>query len=249
MSDQTLSTVADDLRDLLEAAPPAIALSFEDTTTADEIERCFAAGLDVAELRIDRYASFETSHVLAHVERFAGRPTIATIRDEREGGKWRGTDEQRLDLFRHVLPKVAAVDVELSSEAIRADVVESARALNKVVIVSNHNFDSTPTVDQLLEMATEAKRIGADFVKLSAMTHSPGDVRALAEFTLANADLGLIVIAMGDFGSVSRVFFPALGSRLTYAYRAHPVAGQLDYEDTFSLLRKFYPDFSSRKAS
>lgn len=91
------------------------------------------------------------------------------------------------------------------------------------------------------------KAQGADFVKLSVMATSTDDLRALARFTLENADQGLIVIAMGAHGSPYRVFFPALGSRLTYAFMSHPVSAQLPFDLTFEELRRFYPEFNQRK--
>ena len=236
------------LMDLMADAVPAIAVSFADGTTDVDIEAAVSDGLDVAELRIDRYESFDPQHVLAEVRRFAALPTIGTIRTRAEGGEWDGSDEDRLALFRQLLPHVDGIDVELSSEAIRDQVISEAHRLGKVAIVSNHNFDLTPSTRDLESMTADAKALGADFVKLSAMAHSQEDVQRLAEFTLANANQGLIVIAMGAHGSVSRVFFPALGSRLTYAYASRwPVSGQLNFGDTFAMLRRFYPEFNERK--
>ncbi|HEY5595278.1 MAG TPA: type I 3-dehydroquinate dehydratase, partial [Nitrospiria bacterium] len=62
---------------------------------------------------------------------------------------------------------------------------------------------------------------------------------------IANATKDIIVIAMGVEGALSRVFFPALGSLLTYAYLGQPTApGQLGYKELFELLKKFYPKFN-----
>src|SRR5262249_29954853 len=160
---------------------------------------------------------------------FAACPTIATIRSAAEGGAWDAPDRARLELFQHVMPYVDAVDVELSSEAIVADVVDAARPAGAVVIVSHPDFVGTPPDAELDAIVGCARDAGADYVKVAAMATSSDDVRRLAAFTVRHAASGLIVIAMGDLGSVSRVFFPALGSRLTYAHRGeHPVAGQLD---------------------
>ena len=200
------------------------------------------------ELRIDRYTSTDREHVLAQVRRFATVATIATIRTADEGGEWAGSDEERLSLFEAVIPHVDGIDIELASIDILAAVVQAAKSHDKVVIISNHNFEATPPMERLVEMAQRAKELGADFVKLSAMANSHEDLRTLAAFTIQNVELGLIVIAMGGHGVASRIFFPALGSRLTYAYsQAWPVSGQLTYEETFEELRLFYPDFNEKK--
>lgn len=236
------------LANLLASDRPAIAVSFADQISSEDLDRARSEGLDVAELRIDRYSSWEIGHVVDTVKRFGQFPTIATIRTATEGGQWDGTDRDRLALFRAVLPHVDGVDVELSSRTIVHAVVEEARAQGKVVIISNHNFDETPSSEELNDMATSAKALGADVVKLSAFAHSPEDIQRLAAFTIDQAELGLIVIGMGAHGSVSRVFFPALGSKLTYAHHGNwVVSGQLDFEETFQELRRFYPTFNEAK--
>lgn len=246
-----MATRVNELRWLLDAEAPAIAVSFSDDVTAENIGRAKTEGLDVAELRIDRYGSWATAHVVDQVQRFGGVPTIATVRAENEGGDWKGTDVDRAALYRAVLPHVSGIDIELASVESSpelAAIVDEARQLDKVVIISNHNFDHTPTLAELEDMATRAKGHGADVVKLSAMTHSHADARTLVGFTLRNAELGLIVIAMGAHGSMSRVFFPALGSKLTYAHAGRwVVSGQLAFDETFYMLRRFYPEFNDKK--
>ena len=227
---------------------PAIAVSFADGSTREDVDRATADGLDVAELRIDRYDSYDLDHVVETVRGFEQFPTIATIRTKDEGGDWTGSDADRLELFRAVLPYVHGVDVELSSVGILSTVIEEAHSQGKVVVLSSHNFDATPATADLVRTATDSKRLGADYVKLAAFVRSPEDLRTLASFTLEHAHLGLIVIGMGGHGSASRVFFPALGSKLTYAHIGRwVVSGQLDYRQTFEALRSFYPEFDQRK--
>lgn len=236
------------LSELLHSPIPAIAVSFADEVTDRDLTAARAEGLDVAELRIDRYASTDPDHVRSQAKRYADFATIATIRTDDEGGQWDGSDDDRLALFRAVLPEVHGIDIELNSMSILPQVVEAAKELGKIVIISNHNFEITPSIGTFEEMAHRAKDLGADFVKLSAMANSPEDLRTLAAFTVANADLGLIIVAMGEHGTASRVFFPALGSRLTYAYaNAWPVSGQLTYQHTFDELRLYYPEFNQKK--
>jgi len=236
------------LRDLLIGDIPLIAVSFPDGCDADDIRRLCAQGLDVAELRIDRFSRADHGHVVAEARRFAAVPTLATIRSTAEGGDWSGTDEERLALFEAVLPEGHGIDIELSSTQILPRMVAAARRADKVVIVSHHDFEATPTPASLVTLAGEAKALGADYVKLSVTATSPADVVALADFTLRHAALGLIVIAMGDHGTLSRIFFPALGSRLTYAWAVPPVVtGQLSFHDTFSMLSRFYPAFAKEK--
>lgn len=236
------------LAELLSSDVPLIAVSFSDRVDGQDIAHARTDGLDVAELRIDRFSSFARDHVLNQVRKFASFPTIATIRLKEEGGEWAGSHQERLRLFEAVLPEVDGIDIELSSSEILPDLILAASELRKVVIVSHHNFTSTPSAGALEDMAHRAKELGADYVKISTMAKSLQDLRVLATFTMDNAALGLIVIAMGGHGAASRIFFPALGSRLTYAFAGNaPVSGQLPFSETFEMLRTFFPAFNEKK--
>lgn len=246
------SGVASTLRERWAGAVPSVAVAFSDATTDEALSAFAAQGLDVAEIRIDQFSSVAVDHVVDHVHRFvAVRPrtaTLATIRSQGEGGAWGGSDRDRLALFERVLPLVDAVDVEWSSTAICAPVVAAARAQDKLAVVSRHDFDRTPSVEELEATAGAAREVGADYVKVAAWATSPGDLRTLAAFTVAQAETGVIVVAMGDHGPASRVLLPLIGSALTYASASQSQAmapGQMSFQETFALLRRFSPGYAA----
>ena len=194
-------------------------------------------GMDVAELRIDLFSSCDKNHVLSEIKKFKGIPVIATIRSKKEGGSWRGSERERLLLFKAVLPHVKKVDIELSSKTILKEVVAEARRLRKTVIVSYHNFQKTPSSAFLGTILKKAKAAGADIVKIAAMARSKKDMRLLAEFTSSHAKEGLITLSMGKEGALSRILFPSLGSLLTFAHIGRSTApGQMDLKTTKRLL-------------
>lgn len=236
------------LKQLLGTEVPLIAVGFADKTESRVIGAAMQSGLDVAELRIDLFTSFESTYVVSEVKRFSPLPTVATIRVRDEGGKWPSSEKARLSLFRTIIKYVDGVDIELAADEILSDVIRLAKAEKKLTFVSYHNFESTPGLVELEAIARRAKQVGADYIKIATTANGPKDLRTLAAFTIANAELGLVTIAMGSKGLTSRLFFPALGSRLTYAYIGQQSApGQLRFEDTFELMRKFYPEFNQRK--
>lgn len=227
---------------------PRIAVGFIDETPNHLIEEARNFNIDVAELRIDQYASFDEEYVLEEVIKFKDFPTIATIRLHSEGGGWNLSEIKRLALFNKIISKVSAVDIELSAEEILSDVIRVAHANQKLIFLSYHNFDRTPTLNELNTITDKAKSLGADVVKIATLAIKREDIQTLANFTIANAEKNLVTIAMGPLGVLSRIFFPALGSLLTYAFLGQPTApGQLDYNETFELLRKFYPGFNEEK--
>ncbi|HTJ37371.1 MAG TPA: type I 3-dehydroquinate dehydratase [Dactylosporangium sp.] len=238
------------LRERLAGDVPLVAVSFGDDDAAGDAARARDLGVDLAELRIDWHRSTEPGDVLRAVEPFraAGLPTLATIRSKAEGGHWPGDDAARLRLFEAVLPHVDAVDVELSSAEILPGVIAAARAADRPVIVSYHDFDATPPEPALRATVEAALAAGADLVKISTMAHGARDLRVLAGL-LVRYD-SMIVIGMGAEGAGSRVFFPLLGSRVTYsAIGGRPAPGQLPFADTVRLLSQFSPAYAASRAA
>jgi 3-dehydroquinate dehydratase-1 len=224
---------------LVLGARPRIAVPFTDQATRADVAAAVAAGCDVAELRVDLFSAFATEHVLAQLPTFAGVPTIATIRHGDEGGGWRGSEAERLALYRALLPSVGAIDVEIASEIGRA-ALAAARDAGRLAIGSFHDFAKTPAPDALAEVVARGRALGADVVKIAATVADAADLRALARLLLEPDEIGLIVIGMGPRGAASRVLFPLLGSLVTYATTGTRTApGQLPLAELIDLLRRF----------
>ena len=215
-----------------------VAVSLKDKTSPTILREIRKAGVDVCELRIDRFASSSPRYVLKEMAKFKKLPVLATIRSKKEGGKWRGSESKRLELYRAVIPKAKIVDIELSSRSILKGVVRAAKKHKKPVIVSYHNFKGTPTPQKLNQILRAAKVSGAVIVKIAAMARGHKDVQTLLDFTKKNAKKKIITIAMGEKGAISRILFPRFGSLMTYASLdgKSMAPGQLDYKTTLKLL-------------
>ncbi len=220
---------------------PLIAVPFTDKVSATDIRTAKKTGMDIAELRVDLFSSCEKKHVLAVFRRFKGIPVIATIRSQKEGGAWAGSEKERLELFKAVMPLAKKADIELSSAVILKPVIAEAHRLKKTVIVSYHNFQKTPSKPALEAVLKKARAAGADIVKIAAMAKSRKDMRRLAEFTYIHAKGGLITLSMGKEGALSRIIFPSLGSILTFAHTGRSTApGQWDLATTAYFFKKIY---------
>lgn len=210
---------------------------------ADDVRRY----ADLAELRIDQFARHDPAYVVA-VCRDAGAlgmPLIATIRSAEEGGATHLDEGRRLALFEAVLPTVAAVDIELRAP-IRAPVVELAHRAGKRAIVSYHDFTATPIDADLGAILDAAALGGADVVKIAA--HAPDTAAAdrLLALLRERRARPLIVIGMGPHGVASRVFFPLLGSLITYGSVGTITApGQLPLAELHAELRRYSPEFAT----
>ncbi len=197
------------------------------------IRRAVTAGARGVELRADTLKGLKLTGMVKAAQRLRGLkvlkniPIILTIRSRKEGGEHDFSEIERAELFNALTPFANIVDIELSSTAILGRVVETARADGAQVIISYHNFTSTPTKARLYEIITKARAKGADVVKIATTARGPKDLKVLAGLLLENRDL--IVIGMGDYGAGSRVFFPMLGSMTTYGSITEKSApGQMD---------------------
>ena len=220
---------------------PRVVAAVSDGVPRRDAEMLLEAGVDILELRIDTFSRSDKDHVIAECARLSGLPLLATIRSAAEGGGWKGDETERLALLHTVLPHVGAIDVELSSDAILAGAVHAAGAAGVTTIGSHHNFAETPADDVLDAAVQTGDKAGVDIVKVAARCNTAQDLQRLAAFALRHAGRPMVVIGMGPAGMLSRIFFPALGSLLTYTFLGAPSApGQLNYEDTVKYLRIFY---------
>lgn len=202
-----------------------------------------AEGADLVELRADLFADPRPETLPGQLDRLraAGRPVILTVRAAAEGGRPLA-EERRGALYRAGLPHADAIDVEIASATLLAELVPAARAAGRTVILSAHAFDRSPPEAELLALVGRAEAAGADVVKLVTQPGSAEELRTLVAVTLAARARGIVTLAMGVWGPLSRFVLPLAGSLLTYASVGAPTApGQLPVGELAALLARFYP--------
>jgi len=114
-----------------------------------------------------------------------------------------------------------ALDVErYHDETAVKQTVVAAHTKKIVIVMSNHDFQATPSVAEIVKRLTGMAELGADVPKIAVMPQSVDDVLALltatnqARQTLTQP---LITMSMGDLGKVSRVAGEVFGSCLSFA--------------------------------
>jgi 3-dehydroquinate dehydratase-1 len=177
---------------------------------------------DIVELRVDGYPEYEKWAKAGERIEAAGRPVIMTLRISDEGGKWAGTDTERIAYFEKAIGTVSCVDVELRS-GIATEICKRARVAGKWSIVSYHNFKETPPVPELKRIVEEAREIGS-IVKIAAKVNSLDDTETLRCILQGRWDVPLCIIGMGPLGKETRLRFPLEGSCFTYGYLDVPGA-------------------------
>lgn len=195
---------------------------------------------DIMEARLDQFDTSASSLWLRYCQAVeaAGTPVLATIRLPNDGGKWNENEASRRPLFESALAHLSAIDVETDS-ALRGDLCELAGSLGKSLVVSYHNFEGTPPVEELCAMVDSVLECPVAIPKLATMVNTQNDVDILKQVLSTYASSRPIcVLGMGDeWGTRTRTSFPGLGSKLTYGYLDRPIApGQLSSAQLISVL-------------
>jgi 3-dehydroquinate dehydratase/shikimate dehydrogenase len=95
-------------------------------------------------------------------------PWIATLRRHTDGGRWKGTEEERMMVLRQAI--VSGFDwVDLETDL--ADEIKRFRDVKR--IVSYHNFVETP--DELEGIYERMTQQDADVLKIVTMAQHPKD--------------------------------------------------------------------------
>jgi 3-dehydroquinate dehydratase I len=192
---------------------------------------------DIVEIRLDLIGS-GTPHWVEYAQAIEARglPVIITIRLAEEGGQWEQADEARIPLFETALRQLAAVDIELRSPVLQ-QVSTLAGGHQRALIVSHHDFQKTPPVDELKKVMAKAANFGT-VIKVATLTKTEEDVAVLRSLFEENCPAPLCVLGMGPLGPRTRIEFPKLGSCLTYGYLDAPVApGQVSAHELMRQLR------------
>ena len=198
-----------------------------------------ASQADVLEIRLDCL----TVPAISPFVNALSRPLLFTNRPQWEGGQFAGEEETRMGaLLEAVAENSGYVDLELlapdeSHRKMRMALQESETKL----ILSWHNFQDTPTREELVGRLALMQDRGADIGKIVTTAHSHGDVlRVLALQEVAQQlDFPLIAFCMGRPGVISRVATCDLGGYMTYCAVSADEAtapGQL----SVSALREIY---------
>lgn len=171
-------------------------------------------------------------------------PLLFTFRTGKEGGERMiaKEDYELLNLFAAAGGLADLVDIELLTVGGSLPSLMQALHTDGVkVILSSHNFQETPSREELLRLMNEMRERGADAAKVAVMPQSEEDVLTLlaatAEMRRQHPDIPLITMAMGKLGAVSRVAGETFGSAVTFGAAGKASApGQPNAEKLAQLL-------------
>lgn len=204
---------------------------------------------DVLEWRVDFFEAIgDTAAVIATaraIKQAAGNiPVLFTRRSTIEGGEIIALNEaQVIVMYTAVCESncIDLIDYEMANDAANIAQVRTVAKANDVkLVLSYHNFSSTPNLETLATKFLTAEQMGADVAKVAVMPSNLDDVLTLltaSHEASKNLRIPLISLSMGPYGALTRLFGWVFGSSLTFAVGAASSApGQVPIEDLNTVL-------------
>lgn len=193
-------------------------------------EDCIEKGADVLEFRIDALDNPNFKDIQEIIEEI-NFPMIATNRISSEGGSFKGTEEERIDILLKCAPLVDYVDIELQSDD---KYIKQIHDTGVTTIVSYHDFHKTPEINEIMYIVEKEHKLG-DIAKVAFMPNDLDDTLKILAI-LSHCE-NTIAISMSDLGSYTRVMASKFDSPITFTAGTDVTApGQIDIETMKSLL-------------
>ena len=208
---------------------------------------------DIIELRIDYFQQVSdhmaVKNALQAIRSEIGNTALLfTFRTKNEGGvsEYTETDYFSLNQFAIQTGLIDAIDLELFRDHAGVQkTISAAKNHGVTVIMSNHDFQKTPSYEEIINRLCTMKSLGADIAKLACMPHTPKDVLTLLDATAAvksqYPDTPIITMSMGKLGVISRISGETFGSAMTFGSAKKASApGQLDITALHSILHTLH---------
>jgi 3-dehydroquinate dehydratase-1 len=191
-----------------------------------------AAQADIIEVRLD-LVDGDPLEAIRSIRGSTSLPIIATNRWRAEGGRFNGSEEERIELLCKASDHADLIDIELRSR-LRAKLI---RQIDRPAIVSYHDFSGMPDQGELRSILLQIEGTGGSIAKIAVTPARLKDNLMLLDL-LMEAGMPLCVIAMGEIGRHLRAVAPIYGSALTYGYISEATApGQISVADLKEALR------------
>ncbi|EYU29752.1 hypothetical protein ABFS82_12G034800 [Erythranthe guttata] len=178
-----------------------------------------ATGADIVEIRLDHLKSFDPHSDIQKLIKECPLPTLFTYRPIWEGGQYDGDENTRFNALQLCM-KLGAdhIDIELKAAHEFNKFLNGGKPEKCKVIVSSHNYDSTPSSEELGNLVARIQAAGADIVKFATTAVDITDVARVFQITVhcQSFQVPIIAMVMGERGLMSRILCPKFGGYLTF---------------------------------
>ncbi len=168
---------------------------------------------DMFEFRLDLMDRPNIARLLSSTH----KPTIATCRPEWQGGKFMGSERERIGMLDFAAVFGATyVDIELGvAPSVLKEFIRRKKETS--VIVSHHFLEGPPS--DVTRIYRDLHSTGADVIKMAYIASDGHEIHHAIDFlTRARSDnRKAVAIAMGEFGEPSRILYKKFGGWGTYA--------------------------------
>lgn len=210
---------------------------------------------DIVEWRADFYENIEEVEKILEVLQLLKRelkstPIIFTVRSKHEGGNLKINSKQYIEIIKTVSESGFAdiVDIEIANISKKnADDIEKIRK-NCKLILSYHNFDFTPSFEDMENVISSMEYFNPDIYKLAVMPLNKIDIINSLSLSIdleSRLKKPTIIISMGGLGIASRICGEIFSSSITFASLEKSSApGQLHIDELKSILEVIHENYS-----
>lgn len=189
--------------------------------------------VDMLEWRVDLYEPFaqaptpqarreELRQGLVLVAGKSTVPVLATIRTTDEGGRVSLRGIEYAALLGELARYADAVDVQIAVPthgSHLAELIDQVHEHGAKVVASHHNFESTPSSEELAAVFSQMAQYGADVLKIACRAHNATDTQSIIEAARQARDTyqrPTIAIGMGEYGTITRTGGMSIGNAATF---------------------------------
>jgi 3-dehydroquinate dehydratase-1 len=212
-----------------------------------QIRKAFTLGADYIEIRFDFLNTSDIEHAMRIVESSKDR-AIFTLRSVREGGKFNGTENERIEILEKLcIAGPMLLDVEYQTIKNNDYLADFLASHQTRILISWHDFKCTPPIDRLREVLGGMK-IYSNYAKIVTTAREINDGLRVLDLYEGATGLELIAFAMGEFGVISRILCIMVGNApFTYtSVKDNTGPGQLDLRSMRKLFDRINSNYYSK---
>ena len=149
------------------------------------------------------------------------------------------SEKERIEILKRAITNgVKFVDIEIeTAENLRIELFQLAKQYNVITIISYHNYDKTPTIEELTEIVKKMKHTRTDIIKCACMAKSYADAHVMINLQHIWGS-NMLAFGMGRYGSFSRVISLLYGAPFMYVPLDNKTApGQLYIEEIKEIMK------------
>lgn len=171
---------------------------------------------DFFEVWVDYIEDINEQFVQGLIDRF-GEKLIVVLRRQNLD-KLRMNKDKKLKILSTLENSQAMLDLDIYDQKAELDRLKTNRA-NVKTIISYHNYLETPNDNKLKKIIGTMKIYNPAIFKIATQCNSPKDGLRLLNMLLKmqEANVRSIILGMGQFGVITRIFGTILGNVMTFA--------------------------------